>query len=104
MVVCVAYVGVSSVLTLMLPYYLQNAEAPLPFVFNEVGLMAAGWVVAIGALFGLSTSLLGRYIGTVGSTLPGTGIYSLKHMGKHESAENYFVLDPDSPFKSKICV
>ncbi len=60
--VCLAYVGVSSVLTLMVPYYLQDASAPLPFVFNEVGLMAAAWVVAIGALFGLSTSLLGMYI------------------------------------------
>ena len=59
-VVCVAYVGVSSVLTLMLPYYLQDVAAPLPFVFHEVGLMTAGWVVAVGALFGLSTSLLGK--------------------------------------------
>lgn len=58
-VVCVAYVGVSSVLTLMVPYYLQDVSAPLPFVFHEVGLMSAGWVVAVGALFGLSTSLLG---------------------------------------------
>ncbi len=59
--VCLCYVGVSSVLTLMVPYYLQDAAAPLPFVFNQVGLMSAGWVVAVGALFGLSTSLLGNY-------------------------------------------
>ncbi len=59
LVVCLCYVGVSSVLTLMVPYYLQDAAAPLPFVFNQVGLMSAGWVVAVGALFGLSTSLLG---------------------------------------------
>ena len=61
-VVAAAYTGISSVLTLMLPYYLQDATAPLPFVFHSVGLSWAGWVVSIGALFGLSTSLLGAML------------------------------------------
>merc|ERR1712013_804405 len=43
----------------MLPYYLQDSAAPLPFAFHHAGLPWAGWVVSIGALFGLSTSLLG---------------------------------------------
>jgi len=57
--VALAYTGISSTLTLMLPYYLQDSAAPLPFAFHHAGLSWAGWVVSIGALFGLSTSLLG---------------------------------------------
>jgi len=57
--VALAYTGISSTLTLMLPYYLQDPSAPLPFAFHHAGLSWAGWVVSIGALFGLSTSLLG---------------------------------------------
>lgn len=57
--VALAYTGISSTLTLMLPYYLQDSAAPLPFAFHYAGLSWAGWVVSIGALFGLSTSLLG---------------------------------------------
>lgn len=57
--VAAAYVGISSVLTLMVPYYLQDRDAPLPAVFHYVGLDWAGTLVTIGGLFGLSTSLLG---------------------------------------------
>lgn len=57
--ICLSYIGISTVLTLMIPYYLQDPAAPLPHVFHEVGLPWAGWVVSVGALFGLSTSLLG---------------------------------------------
>jgi len=57
--VSLAYTGISSTLTLMLPYYLQDAAAPLPFAFHHAGMPWAGWIVSIGALFGLSTSLLG---------------------------------------------
>jgi len=58
-IVCIGYMGISGVLTLMLPYYLQDTDAPLPHAFRVVGLPEAAWVVAVGALFGLSTSLLG---------------------------------------------
>jgi len=57
--VFVAYFGVSSALTLMVPYYMQDATAPLPYAFHETGWVFAGYVVSGGALFGLSTSLLG---------------------------------------------
>lgn len=33
--------------------------APLPYVFEQVGWNAASWIISIGALTGLSTSLLG---------------------------------------------
>lgn len=57
--VALAYTGISSTLTLMVPYYLQDNDAPLPFAFHHVSMPWAGWIVSIGALFGLSTSLLG---------------------------------------------
>ena len=43
----------------MLPYYLQDVDAPLPAAFTQSGMHWAGNIVSIGALFGLSTSLLG---------------------------------------------
>ncbi|XP_077535167.1 high affinity cationic amino acid transporter 1-like isoform X2 [Haemaphysalis longicornis] len=58
-VVCVAYFGVSIIQTLLWPYYAQNVSAPLPFVFDMVGWPVGKWVVSIGALAGLSTSLMG---------------------------------------------
>lgn len=54
-----SYFGVSTVLTMMWPYYLQNPEAPFPHVFQEVGWIAIKWIVTIGAVFALCTSLLG---------------------------------------------
>ena len=57
--VFVAYFGISSALTLMVPYYLQDATAPLPYAFHQAGWIFAGYIVSGGALFGLSTSLLG---------------------------------------------
>ena len=54
-----AYIGVASALTLLVPYYLLDPDAPLPAAFTLAGMHWAGNVVSIGALFGLSTSLLG---------------------------------------------
>lgn len=58
-VVFLAYFGVSSIETLMAPYYLQDQSAPLPYVFKKVGYPIAAYIITGGALFGLSTSLLG---------------------------------------------
>ncbi|XP_035794212.1 cationic amino acid transporter 2-like isoform X2 [Anopheles albimanus] len=54
-----AYFGVSTVLTLMWPYYKQDVNAPLPHVFNEIGWNFAKWIVAIGGIIGLVASLFG---------------------------------------------
>ncbi|CAG2108917.1 unnamed protein product [Medioppia subpectinata] len=63
LIIYLAYFGISAVQTLMYPYYLQHKDltngAALPYVFDKVGWHWAKWVVSIGALNGLSTSLLG---------------------------------------------
>ena len=45
-------------MTLLVPYYTIDEEAPLPDVFDRIGLDWARYVITIGALAGLTTSLL----------------------------------------------
>ncbi|XP_067647147.1 cationic amino acid transporter 3 [Eurosta solidaginis] len=54
-----AYFGISSVLTMMVPYYLLDENAPFPQAFDDIGWHSIKWVVTIGAVFALTTSLLG---------------------------------------------
>ncbi|CAH1396708.1 unnamed protein product [Nezara viridula] len=56
-IVFLAYFGLSSVLTLIWPYYLQDVDAPIPYVLAEIGFRWAAWIVAVGGIFGLLASL-----------------------------------------------
>ena len=55
----VAYFGVSAVLTLMWPYNQLAARSALPEVFAMRGAAWAKYIIAVGALCGLSASLIG---------------------------------------------
>ncbi|CAK1554546.1 unnamed protein product [Leptosia nina] len=59
LIVFLAYCGVSSVLTLMLPYYMQDEKAPFPFVYDQLGWSWAKYAVSVGAICALCSSLLG---------------------------------------------
>lgn len=59
LIVLVAYVGVSTVLTLMVPYYLQDKETPLVLALQRCGLSWAATVVSVGSVCGLTASLVG---------------------------------------------
>lgn len=54
-----AYFGVSTVLTMMVPYYTADKVAPFPKAFGDIGWIEVKWIVSIGAIFALCTSLLG---------------------------------------------
>uniref|UniRef100_A0A2S2R0K3 High affinity cationic amino acid transporter 1 n=1 Tax=Sipha flava TaxID=143950 RepID=A0A2S2R0K3_9HEMI len=57
--VTVAYSSIASVLTLMWPYYDQDQNAPLPVIYEHLGMPVIKYMVTIGAIFALFTSLLG---------------------------------------------
>lgn len=58
-IVFLAYFGVSTVLTLMVPYFEQDRNAPFPAAFEAVDLIPVKWIVTGGAIFALCTCLLG---------------------------------------------
>ncbi|KAJ8943486.1 hypothetical protein NQ318_006339 [Aromia moschata] len=58
-IIFLAYFGTSTVVTLMVPYYLQDPNAPIPYAFEHVGWYTAKWIVSIGGIFGLCASLFG---------------------------------------------
>lgn len=57
--VFLAYFGISTVLTMMLPYYEQDESAPLVHVFSIYGWTAPQYIVSIGAICAMCTSLMG---------------------------------------------
>lgn len=46
---CGAYCSVSIIITLMVPYYTMDHDAPLPIAFKQVGYVVAQWIISIGA-------------------------------------------------------
>ena len=58
-VVTVVYMLVTVSLTLMIPYYQTDTSAAFPMAFATCGVNWAKYVVAVGTLFGITTSLLG---------------------------------------------
>lgn len=58
-VVTVGYIMVAATLTLMVPYYTLNPAAALPDAFAAHGAHWAKYVVSVGALCGMTTTLFG---------------------------------------------
>ena len=58
-VVTIAYIGVSSSLTLMIPYTSINPDSAIPDAFAYNGAAWAKYIVALGALCGMTTTLFG---------------------------------------------
>lgn len=59
LVIFLAYFSMSTVLTMMLPYFEQNENAPLPYAFKQFNWSTAEYIVSFGAIFGLCASLMG---------------------------------------------
>lgn len=59
LVVTLGYVMVAATLTLMVPYYTLNPAAAIPDAFAAHNATWAKWVVSVGALSGMTTTLFG---------------------------------------------
>jgi len=68
-IVFLAYFGISTVLTLMVPYYELDVGAPLPKAFDAIGWNWAVYPLAIGATCALSSRLVKLTLKSVVSTL-----------------------------------
>ena len=58
-IIFICYFGVSAVLTLMIPFDQLDKLSPIPNAFAQKGLPVAKYIIGIGAVCGLSASLLG---------------------------------------------
>lgn len=54
-IICATYCSISTVLTLLKPYYELDPAAPFTVAFDSMGLDGIKWVVTIGAIFALTT-------------------------------------------------
>ncbi|XP_058055924.1 cationic amino acid transporter 2-like [Anopheles bellator] len=59
LIIFLSYFGVATVLTMALPYFLQDPVAPFPRLFDCLGWQEIKWIVSIGAIFSLCTNSLG---------------------------------------------
>ncbi|XP_025199528.1 cationic amino acid transporter 2-like [Melanaphis sacchari] len=57
-IITFAYCCISSVLTLMWPYYDQDIDAPFPYVYDHLGWTTLKMIVSSGAIFAMFASLL----------------------------------------------
>ncbi|CAF2714816.1 unnamed protein product [Rotaria sp. Silwood2] len=58
-VCCIVYCAVAAVLTLIVPYYSIRVDASLPDAFDRVGLSHVKIAIALGAITGLTSSIIG---------------------------------------------
>lgn len=61
-IIFITYSGMSTIQTLIWPYWDQKQAAPLPYIFEKLGMPFAKWTVLVGVLAGLSTSFVGSFL------------------------------------------
>jgi len=61
LVCAVCYIGLSTILTLIVPYYALDKSAPLPRAFDAIGYHVGTWFVAVGALASFLTWLVNLF-------------------------------------------
>ncbi|KAG5898298.1 hypothetical protein JTB14_008641 [Gonioctena quinquepunctata] len=59
LIVFCAYFGMSTVMTMMLPYYEQDENAPLAHIYSQLDWTVIKYIVSVGAIAALFSSLLG---------------------------------------------
>ena len=60
LIIFTCYFGVSTVITMIVPYDKLDKFSPIPDAFSQRGLGWAHYIISIGAICGLSSSLLGN--------------------------------------------
>ncbi|XP_041979227.1 cationic amino acid transporter 2-like [Aricia agestis] len=58
-VLLLLYISTSTVVTMMVPYYLQDKLSTVTTAFTYVGMEWAMWIAAVGLIFGILASLFG---------------------------------------------
>jgi cationic amino acid transporter 3 len=61
-IIFITYCGMSTIQTLIWPYWDQKQAAPLPYIFEKLGMHFAKWTILVGVLAGLSTSFVGSFL------------------------------------------
>ncbi|CAF1036832.1 unnamed protein product [Rotaria sordida] len=59
LICCIVYCAVAAVLTLIVPYYSIRVDASLPDAFERVGLSYVKIAITLGAITGLTSSIIG---------------------------------------------
>ncbi|KAG9510175.1 Cationic amino acid transporter 2, partial [Fragariocoptes setiger] len=61
-IIFITYCAMSTIQTLIWPYWDQKKSAPLPYIFEQLQMPYAKWTVLVGVLAGLSTSFVGGFL------------------------------------------
>lgn len=61
-IIFITYCLMSTIQTLIWPYWDQKQAAPLPYIFEQLNMPFAKWTVLVGVLAGLSTSFVGGFL------------------------------------------